>query len=79
VGSLEVGKIADILVLTQNLLDNVMNTPSLKYVVADGIVYDAETAGVVANRADQTGGSWPTYQVAFNAFADRASAGTRCE
>jgi Tol biopolymer transport system component/imidazolonepropionase-like amidohydrolase len=39
-GSLEVGKIADILVLTANPLEDVMNTMALKYVIADGVLYD---------------------------------------
>jgi imidazolonepropionase-like amidohydrolase len=44
VGSLEPGKIADLLVLNENPLDDIINTLSLKYTVMDGIVYDSDTA-----------------------------------
>ena len=44
VGSLEVGKIADFLVLDENPLDDILNTLSLTYTVQGGIVYDSATA-----------------------------------
>lgn len=39
-GSLEAGKVADILVLEGNPLEDIINTVAQKYVVADGVVYD---------------------------------------
>ncbi len=47
VGSLEPGKIADLLVLTANPLDDILHTLALKYTVADGIVYDSHTLEVL--------------------------------
>jgi hypothetical protein len=44
IGSLEPGKIADLLVLYENPLDDILNTLSLKYTVQGGVVYDSETA-----------------------------------
>lgn len=44
IGSLEVGKIADFLVLDENPLDDILNTLSLKYTVQGGVVYDSTTA-----------------------------------
>jgi len=44
VGSLEVGKMADFLVLDENPLDDILNTLSLKYTVQGGVVYDSATA-----------------------------------
>jgi len=44
VGSLEVGKIADFLVLDENPLDDIINTLSLKYTVQGGVIYDSNTA-----------------------------------
>ncbi len=42
-GSLEVGKFADFMVLNANPLDNIRNTANIQYVVKGGIVYDDET------------------------------------
>lgn len=44
IGSLEVGKIADFLILDENPLDDILNTLSLKYTVQGGVVYDSATA-----------------------------------
>ncbi len=44
IGSLEVGKMADFLVLDDNPLDDILNTLSLKYTVQGGVVFDSATA-----------------------------------
>jgi Tol biopolymer transport system component len=49
-GSLEPGKIADLVVLNGNPLDDIHHTANIKFVVKDGVVYDAETLDTV----------WPT-------------------
>lgn len=41
VGSLEVGKMADLIVFDRNPLDNLQNTAAIKYVMKNGRMYDA--------------------------------------
>jgi Tol biopolymer transport system component len=42
-GSLEVGKIADLIVLNKNPLDDIHNSREIRYVMKDGILYDGDT------------------------------------
>lgn len=44
IGSLEVGKVADFVVLDGNPLDNIIDTMSVRYTVQGGVIYDSETA-----------------------------------
>ena len=46
-GSIEVGKLADLVVLAENPLDDIRNTEAIRYVVKDGIVYDGSDASRV--------------------------------
>ena len=42
-GSLEAGKLADLVVLNQNPLDNIRNTMDIRYVMKGGVLYDDDT------------------------------------
>ncbi|MBM4186165.1 MAG: amidohydrolase family protein [Gemmatimonadetes bacterium] len=58
-GSIEVGKLADFMVLNSNPLVNIRNTADIQYVVKGGVVYDDETLDEVWPRQRKYGtGYW---------------------
>ena len=49
IGSIEAGKLADLVVLDKNPLDNIQNTEFVKYTMVNGRLYDAETMSEIGN------------------------------
>ncbi|MEO8796050.1 MAG: amidohydrolase family protein, partial [Daejeonella sp.] len=49
IGSLEVGKLADLIVMDANPLDDIRNTEKIKYVMLNGRLYDAENMNEIGN------------------------------
>ncbi|MCS3800124.1 amidohydrolase family protein [Niastella sp. OAS944] len=53
VGSLEVGKIADLIILNKDPLDDIHNSREIQFVMKDGILFDGNTLGEVWPQKEQ--------------------------
>jgi imidazolonepropionase-like amidohydrolase len=49
IGSLEVGKLADLIVLDENPLEDIRNTNTVRYTMVNGRLYDAATMNEIGN------------------------------
>lgn len=49
-GSIEAGKLADLIILDANPLNDIRNSEKIKYVMVNGRVYDAETMNETVSR-----------------------------
>jgi imidazolonepropionase-like amidohydrolase/Tol biopolymer transport system component len=49
IGSLEVGKLADLIVMNENPLDDIRNSEKIKYVMVNGRLYDSESMNEIGN------------------------------
>ena len=49
IGALQPGKLAELLVMDKNPLDDIRNTESIRYTMVIGRLYDAETMNEIGN------------------------------
>lgn len=50
IGSLEAGKLADLVVMNENPLESIRNSEKIKYVMVNGRLYDADSMNEIGNR-----------------------------
>jgi imidazolonepropionase-like amidohydrolase/Tol biopolymer transport system component len=55
IGSLKVGKLADLIVLNKNPLDDIKNTETVKYTMVNGRLFDTETMNEIGNTEKNRG------------------------
>ena len=55
IGSLRAGKLADLIVLDKNPLENIRNTESVIYTMVNGRLYDTETMNEIGNHPKERG------------------------
>ncbi|NAY90569.1 amidohydrolase family protein [Muricauda sp. JGD-17] len=68
IGSLKVGKLADLIVLDKNPLDDIRNTETVKYTMVNGRLFDTETMNEVGNTEETRTKFWwenNKYNAAF--------------
>ena len=58
IGSLETGKLADLIVLDKNPLENIENTNTIEMVMINGRLYDADTMNEIGNRPKERAPFW---------------------
>ena len=66
IGSLKKGKLADLIVLNSNPLDDIRNSEKIKYTMVNGRLFDAETMNEIGNHEKPRGKFWWQFSKSDN-------------
>ncbi|MEL6142762.1 MAG: amidohydrolase family protein, partial [Bacteroidota bacterium] len=80
IGSIKKGKLADLIVIDGNPLENIQDTEKITHTIINGRVYDAATLNEVGTRERErgklwfeqpgSGNVWPTYEPGFGVMGN---------
>jgi imidazolonepropionase-like amidohydrolase len=83
IGSIKAGKLADLIVIDGNPLENLMDTENVTHTIINGRVYDAATMNEVGTRQQKrgklwfeqsgAGNTWPTYENGTGVMGDHCA------
>jgi imidazolonepropionase-like amidohydrolase/Tol biopolymer transport system component len=68
IGSLKEGKLADLIVLDENPLEDIRNSETVRYTMVNGRLYDTETMNEIGNTIQERSGFWWENNKYNNAF-----------
>ncbi|MDH7447163.1 amidohydrolase family protein [Aquimarina sp. 2201CG14-23] len=68
IGSLKEGKLADLIVLDKNPLENIRNTETVKYTMVNGRLYDTDTMNEIGNTTTKRTKFWWEHTKSNTAF-----------
>ncbi|MFD2586967.1 amidohydrolase family protein [Croceitalea marina] len=69
IGSLKVGKLADLIVLDKNPLEDIKNTETVRYTMVNGRLFDTDTMNEIGNKEENRGRFWWENNKYNQAFA----------
>ena len=75
IGSLEEGKLADLIVLNENPLEDIRNSESVEYTMVNGRLYNSETMNEIGNEPQERGKFYWENSRTNQAFPWQASQG----
>ena len=75
IGSLEPGKLADLIVMNENPLENIRNSENILYVMVNGRLYDAESMNEIGNHPRVRGSFYWENPKTSDAFVWREGIG----